>query len=98
MKQFVRFLVNPGGLQQLKTTDFSLKSAVFNVFFTIINLLICLQLSIQNFTTPIDSRLLMKQFLKSVINPGGLQKLKIVGFLLQLKNIHDIIRFFFSFY
>ena len=52
MKQFVTFFINPGGLQQLKTTDFSLKSAVFHVFFTIIDLLLCLQLSIQTFTTP----------------------------------------------
>ena len=50
MKQFVRFLVNPEGLQKLKTTDFSLKLAVFHVFFTIIDLL-CLQPSIKNFTT-----------------------------------------------
>ena len=46
MKQFVTFFINPGHLQQLKTTDFSLKSAVFHVFFTIIDLLLRLQPSI----------------------------------------------------
>ena len=51
MKQFVRFLVNPEGLQKLKTTDFSLKSAVFLVFFTIIDILNTFTTINSNFTT-----------------------------------------------
>ena len=36
----------PGGWKTLKMADFSLKSAVFHVFFTIIDLLLRLQPSI----------------------------------------------------
>ena len=51
MNQFLRFFINPGGLQKLKTAYFSLKLAVFHVFFTIIDILNTFTTINSNFTT-----------------------------------------------
>ena len=88
MNQFLRFFINPGGLQKLKTAYFSLKSAVFHVFFTIIDLLLRLQPLIQILQLSIDSRQLMKQFVTFVINPGCLQQLKTTDFSLKSAVFH----------